>query len=290
MVEIKDNSFHRLTFSQRHGYEPLPEPMRLEFLSDELQRELCNVFFELLNVEDSIFTHDQIRFFVRVWGRFFEQPEDEMRTLPAEIYELFKRHLLNDPFNRILDLIEIVVNDKGADQTLVGKIQLLFEQYSAAYYLDLSQRPYLFYPRCSKEQGDATIKAINTIRENGMDASVIHLRQAATHINTKQYGKSIADSIHAVESVARSIDCESAGSLTPALNNIEKQGLELHPALKKGFEILFGYTSNQPGIRHAQIDKDSPDVGLDEAMFMFGACASFAAYLVSKHKKFNSGS
>ena len=34
-----------------------------------------------------------------------------------------------------------------------------------------------------------------------------------------------------------------------------------------------------------QRHKASPDVDLDEAMFMFGACASFAAYLVNKHRK-----
>ena len=31
--------------------------------------------------------------------------------------------------------------------------------------------------------------------------------------------------------------------------------------------------------------KDSAAVGLDEAMFMFGACASFAAYLAQKHRQ-----
>lgn len=289
MAEIQDNSSQYLTFSQRHGYEPLPEPMRLEFLSDDIRRELCNIVYELLFVEDSILKCDKIRFFVRVLGRFFKQTEDEMRTSPVDIYEILKRHLPNDTFNCALDLIELIVNDTGAGRTLVEKIQLLFEQHSAAYYLDLSQQPYMFHPRCSKEQGIATIKAINTIQENGKVASANHLRQAAVHINAQQYGDAIVDSIHAVESVARSID-KKASSLGQALKNLEKQGLKLHPALREGFEKLYGYTSDEQGIRHAQIDKDSPEVGLDEAMFMFGACASFAAFLVSKHKKFNSGS
>ena len=33
------------------------------------------------------------------------------------------------------------------------------------------------------------------------------------------------------------------------------------------------------------LDKNMPDVDPDEAMFMFGACASFAAWLVNKHRK-----
>ena len=46
-----------------------------------------------------------------------------------------------------------------------------------------------------------------------------------------------------------------------------------------------GYTSDEQGIRHALIDQATADVGLDEAMFMFGACASFAAYLANKHRQ-----
>ena len=289
MAEIKDNLFQNLTFSQRYEYEPLPEPMRLEFLSKDLRRVLCNVVHVLLFVDSSTLKCDKSLFFVRVLGRYFKQPEDEIRTLPADIYEIFKRVLFDDPFNRVLDLIEFIVNDISAYRILAEEIQTLFEEHSAAYYLDLSQHRYMFFPRCNKEQGDATVEAINTIQENGMDASVSHLRQAAAHINTKQYGDSIADSIHAVESVARSID-KKASTLGQALKNLEKLGLQVHHALKEGFEKLYGYASDEQGIRHARIDKDSPEIGLDEAMFMFGACASFAAYLVSKNQQFNSES
>lgn len=44
-------------------------------------------------------------------------------------------------------------------------------------------------------------------------------------------------------------------------------------------------TSSEEGVRHSLVFKDSADVGLDEAMFMFGACASFAAYLANKHRQ-----
>ena len=110
------------------------------------------------------------------------------------------------------------------------------------------------------------------------------MRQAADHINARQFADSITDSIHAVESVARTID-PKAKTLGPALDSLQKSGLLKHPALKEAFSKLYGYTSDEQGIRHALLDKGSPDVGLDEAMFMFGACASFAAYLVNKHRK-----
>ena len=48
MTNDQDDLRDHLTFSQRHGYEPLPEPMKLEEISDDLRRKsvtLSGVFF-----------------------------------------------------------------------------------------------------------------------------------------------------------------------------------------------------------------------------------------------------
>ena len=88
-----------------------------------------------------------------------------------------------------------------------------------------------------------------------------------------------------MESVARVIDPKTSQTLGPALDSLEKAGLLKHPALKGAFDKLYGYASDEQGIRHALLDRDAADVGLDEAVFMFGACASFAAYLADKHRQ-----
>ena len=61
-----------------------------------------------------------------------------------------------------------------------------------------------------------------------------------------------------------------------------------HRALKSAFDRLFGYTSDEEGIRHALLEREAAGVDVDDALFMYGACASFAAYLVNKHRKANS--
>ena len=83
------------------------------------------------------------------------------------------------------------------------------------------------------------------------------------------------------------IDPKANKKLSLALDSLETAGLLNHPALKDAFNKLYGYTSDEKGIRHALLDKEAANVGLDEAMFMFGACASFAAYLVNRHQKAN---
>ena len=56
----------------------------------------------------------------------------------------------------------------------------------------------------------------------------------------------------------------------------------MHPALKQAFANLYGYTSDEEGIRHALLEEAVSRSGQDEAVFMLGACASFASYLARK--------
>ena len=164
----------------------------------------------------------------------------------------------------------------------------LFEVQGAAYWLDTTRRPFWFIPSTSKEQGEATRQAIETVDQSGIAAGATNTSACCSeHLTAGRYADSISHSIHAVESVARVIDPSANKKLSSALDSLERTGRLNHPALKNAFNILYGYTSNEKGIRHALLERDAADVGLDEAMFMFGACASFAAYLVKKHQKAN---
>ena len=288
MTRSRDGFSDHHTFSQRHGYEPLPRPMQLEEISEDLRREIFNAVRVLfLRTKNSFgyFVNDEARFIERIFGEFSEFTEDKIDNKYENISDWASRTISYDKFNRVLDFLEIVMNDDYDTVHFSTRIGELFEQHGAAYRLNTSQRPYQFFPCSSKEQGDATQTAIETLRGDNMLGASTHLRQAAEHINARRYGNSIADSIHAVESVARHIDPKLSKALGPALKSIQDAGLLKHPALKGAFSKLYGYTSDEQGIRHALIDQATADVGLDEAMFMFGACASFAAYLANKHQQ-----
>ena len=296
MTSNSDDSSDCRTFSERYGYEPLPQPMRLGEISDDLRREIWNTTRKLFQSRperfsswgSTYFVQSETGFIEHVLGKFLKKPEDEIDTSYTGALAHFKTLILKSPFNVVLDLIEEMANRKSMDAPQWGLfakiIKILFDNHAAAYWLDVSHRPYHFFPRSSREQGEATQQSIQTIHEAGMRGASTHLRQAAEQINARQFAKSIADSIHAVESVARQIDPKSQ-TLSPALNSLEKASLIKHPALKEAFSKLYGYTSDEQGIRHALLNKDSAEVGVDEAVFMFGACASFASYLVNKHHR-----
>ena len=312
MIDNRERSDKDLTFSQRNDYKSMPEPMRLEEISDDLRREIWNgtrrFLISIRSVAKSryYFRSDETRFIEHVLGRLQNKPEDEINTEHDRVFGIFKQIIQKSFFYDVLDVVELILREKyqvaprvryqqeaaekleAAQKKFSAEILRSFERHAAAYWLDTSSFPPRFFPRSTRMQGEATRSAIETIRDGGMKGAETHLRQAAENVNARQFANSITDSIHAVESIARTID-PKAKTLGPALNSLQRSGVLKHPTLKEAFSKLYGYTSNEQGIRHAMLDKGSPDVDLDDAMFMFGACASFAAYLVNKHRKAEQG-
>jgi hypothetical protein len=60
---------------------------------------------------------------------------------------------------------------------------------------------------------------------------------------------------------------------------------KIHRSLKHGFANLYGYTSDEEGIRHPLLDDGTAKVDETDALFMLGACVAFVSYLINKAKK-----
>lgn len=279
------------TFSRRYGYEPLPKAMQLESLSEELRIDLWNLSRRLLLAKTHVFSSMTFftgagdRFVERVLGRLMKRPEDEIDTGYEPTMNFIRKLVLQGNFYSVLDLLEITANDHACEEQFAEEVHDLFEHHAAPYRFDISHSPFQFTPRGSKEQGEAIQQAVDTLRQVHMDGASAHLRKATEAMNGGRYADSVANSIHAVESVARQIDPKAAKTLGPALKSLKDRGVLPHEALAKAFRALYGYTSDEQGIRHALLERNEANVGLDEAMFMYAACASFAAYLVSKHRQ-----
>lgn len=305
MAHEHDDDFYKLTFSQREGEVPLPEPMRLEHVPQRFRQLVWQVidgeiressydyygpnyhYDDYRRVSFSIEQH--LGSIVRSYKfDVLDTLHDEIEEYgPIESANFFKELITGGNYHKVLTLIEFVLRHQYCSKNLRKALIAVFDNAPVAYFVKKVTGCFTIMPRMSKESGEATQQAIQAIQNADMRGASTHLRQAAEHINAQQFADSIVDSIHAVESVARMIDPKAKRTLGPALDSLERAKL-LHPAIKEAFSKLYGYTSDEQGIRHALLNKDSPDVDLDEAMFMFGACASFAAYLVNKQHKMQS--
>ena len=185
------------------------------------------------------------------------------------------------PFNKVFDIVQFVLRHTRCPDGFISDMKRMFARERLAYAIDEGPPPTII-PSVTVEEGNSIVEAMQSLRDAGLGASASHLRRAAECINGQDWAGSVRESIHAVESVARKLDPQASNTLGPALNSLEKTGT-LHPALKGAFSKLYGYTSDEQGIRHSLLDQDSANVGMDEAVFMLGACASFSSYLWRKH-------
>ena len=272
-----------LTFSQAHGYEELPQPLKLEELSREARTRLWSSLFRFVSLRSKYYlSKDWETVFVSLHVKFFALPLDEFENTTHEFVKAYKPVFMDGPFNRVFDLLLAIVRHPQCPPLFSASVSLTFRECHLAYVLDVGPPPAIF-PAATQEEGAAVLHSIANLSSAGLAGAVSHLRHASDCINQGDFPGAVRESINAVESTARKI-APDAKTLEPALWSLEK-AKALHPALKQAFSKLYGYTSDEQGIRHALIDNPQANVGQDEAIFMFGACASFSSYLARKHQR-----
>ena len=296
---MKDNlSWNREpnSFSQRHDYDPLPELMRLEDLSKKARIAIYNHIFDIADVSGHWAEYRDLpapRMCRRAIAKCFDKNIREIGALRDHLLDELQFIVYESSFNKVLDLLEYMANyrdnrSNDIPPVLITRlsrfpldINSVFDEHGVAYMFDTSNRPYFIWPRTSMEQGISIQNALATMKHHKLSSPAKHLRDAASHLDSGEYADSITDSIHAVESVVRNFDPENCRKLSDAVNSLKKQGVLKHPALAEGIKSLYGYTSDEEGLRHPLISEQEANVDINDAMFMLGACASLAAYLAN---------
>ena len=134
-------------------------------------------------------------------------------------------------------------------------------------------------PIASEQEAQSLATALSDLSDQSLHGAKAHLRQAATALGDGHFADSVRESIHAVEAVARVLG--ASDKLSDALTKLEAMS-KTHPAMRKGFTALYGWTSDEQGIRHPLLDAGDANVDEADALFMIGACASFVSYLIAK--------
>lgn len=112
-----------------------------------------------------------------------------------------------------------------------------------------------------------------------------HIEKALKFFSDRKnpdYKNSIKESITAVESMC-CIICGKNVELGKALGKLEKNGIYIHGAMRSSFQSLYGYTSDESGIRHGGFE--DKEVTEEDARFMLVTCSAFINYLKIKYEK-----
>ncbi|MYD86241.1 MAG: hypothetical protein F4Y14_08720 [Acidobacteria bacterium] len=271
-----------LTFSQAQGLEGLPQPLALGEVTDDARNRIWAVFWDI-----TVFFggHGRVP---RPWKpvlrdvhvKLFVRPADEFESDAMPIRDLYKPMILQSlPYNRLFDLLQHMMRHPECPPQFIDDMRAVFSEARLAYTVN-TQGPPTILPAATPEEGAALQNALVRLSEAGFSGAREHLRKAGELINGGDWQGSIRESIHAVESVARRLDAKGAKTLGPAIDRLKREH-GIHPALAEACKKLYGYTSDEDGIRHAALDGDAP-VDQAEAVFLLGACASFVSYLIQK--------
>jgi hypothetical protein len=277
----------RLTFEQAEGAEPLPTQLKLKEVSPELRARLWDVFYNLLqDARRPDLTSDpdlegpfaQLLFDWHV-GRCF-RAADEFN--PAHNYwrEELKEVFMRGDYIQIFGFVQWMLRHGNKPYQSEIEVDRVLEESRAAYAVFDGDT---IIPIGSDAERETLARAFADVAVSEFHGARAHLRNAGLALTAGDYPGSVRESIHAVETVARALE-PSANTLPPALAKLEKS-VRIHPALRTGFGNLYGFTSDEKGIRHALLDEPVAQVDETDALYMLGSCAAFVSYLINKARQ-----
>lgn len=271
-----------LPFSQRMGYEPVPAQLRLGEVSSELRRLLdYGIHLEIRREARSSYDGDYLssrweRISHDLHVQFFKKKASSFQNKSFIIRKDLEEFFYGASIGKLFDLIEFLIRHPKCETTLYDDFSQAFVSARAAYRI--IDRHIVAIG--TEQQGAAFVMAIAATEAIGADAARKHLIEAATCLRSGDWSGSVRESIHAVEALALQLSPETTG-LGPALTAMERRG-HLHGGLRAAFSSLYGYTSDEKGVRHALVFRSQAQVDEADALFMLGACASFVSYMIAR--------
>jgi hypothetical protein len=211
--------------------------------------------------------------------RCFE-PADEF--VPSYEYWLdeLKPLFMEGHYTKVFGFLQWVLRHETKLYGLDIGVDMALRESRAAYSLFENDT---IIPIGSDAERETLARAFADAAASEFHGARAHLRNAGSELTAGDYAASVRESIQAVESVARVLE-PSSKALGPALSKLEKSAY-VHGALGAGFRNLYGYTSDEKGIRHPLLDKPGAQVDETDALCMLGSCAAFVSYLINKARQ-----
>jgi hypothetical protein len=213
-----------------------------------------------------------------LWSDFYKLPVDERPKRTDQILRAIRGHFFDADWFEVFDFVEFClwITQIERFRDLPDQINSVLERELSGYRVIDNQ----FVPVTDENEIAAIEKAI---AESPYQGARTHLSQALRHLGNKQnpdYRNSIKESVSAVESACRELTDNPKATLGDALKLLQRSG-RLHAALQAGFSALYGYTSDEQGIRHAMMQE--PQLTQADAKYFLVSCAAFVNYLAEKN-------
>ena len=198
----------KLTFEQAEGAERLPTQLQTKELSKELRLGcglLCmNCSNRIRNMQISqgltLALDKKILYDFHVLRQ--SRPADEFQNNATKLTNEIKKIFMQEDYTRVFGFLQFVLRRRSCPHNFAGNVQWALTDGHAAYrILDRST----IVPIGSEEEEQALQRAFADLAKSEFDGARFHLRLAAECLTNGRYADSVRESVHCVESVARTL-------------------------------------------------------------------------------------
>ena len=297
MSEVKKVQL-RNGFSDRRNIQPLNTEIQLFDFDERTRVKIVNLIRGWY--EDDCFCDYKNCFCESLAKDVFNEYID--RTLDIQItfhddnflYTYLYLPIKESSYDEVLTIVEYVTNYfSDCHVRKRGDLGIHYEYDYVHDMNELFQKEYVGYRFIDGEitpiSDDIEIEEIKQSLDIEFQGCKSHIKKALGFLSDREkpdYKNSIKESISAVESICKIITKSDTATLNEALQKLKEHGVELHGALKKSFSSLYGYASDEGGIRHAEGLLESK-VTFEEAKYMLVSCCAFVNYLIAEYGKIN---
>lgn len=272
-------------FSRRNGYNQ--EAMQLECASDTLKQRIMGTFLRKEYVVDDAFglkltyRTTGVEDMMIEMGVSYKPPQNDIiKQKNADMLQSCVVH--SGKWYTIYDFIEryLSISKPETVNNMTTQFNRILEDEVSAYRI----LDGLVVPITNQME----LEAIHEAMSSPYDSVNTHIQKALSCYADRQapdYENSIKESISAVEAMCCIITGLNGANATlgKALKKLKEKGLRIHPAMENAFSSLYGYTSDENGIRHGGIDfVNAPP---EDAKYMLVSCSAFVNYLMEKWAK-----
>jgi hypothetical protein len=272
----------KLRFSDRIGATKPSEIIQTDSMNDSLKNSLWNFLYKLLVYRKKEIVNDFAEF---ICEAYFKLPLDEVPDYSTSVLsEWIKEKITGLNWFETYNLLELI-SQKYISKTETIKfnsvINTILENENSGYRFINSE----LAPITNKEEIKSITDAIESAKEKRMFGTAKHFESALELISLKpnpDYRNSIKESISSIEALVKQLTGEKGGGLDKALAILDAK-VKFHDAFKSGLLSLYGYTSDEDGIRHPILEEK--DISFDEAKFMLVSCSALVNFLIAKAEK-----
>ena len=272
------------SFSQRYGYSN-SSTIQLEDMDDVLKRRIWNAFYgKQFDLYDSLNLNDALTNIEKMMdkmGVIYQYPENGKSAIKHKNAEALQKYLLSSgKWYLMYDFIEkyLELLDDEEKEAVIAEYNKILEEEVSGYRIVNGLITSII--------NESELQAIAEATKTPYDAVNTHINKSLSlFANRKKpdYENSIKESISAVEALCKIITIDDKATLGQALKKLESSGVKLHNAFRNALDNLYGYASDENGIRHAGVDFKTATT--EDARFMLITCSAFVNYVIEKWEK-----